>query len=195
VILDLGQLSEGAHSSYAAAISADGRLVVGSANHGNYGQVAFSWTPATGMVSLDQSFLVRHSAGASAVTADGSVVVGSWDVMSNGLDRAFRWTKQSGIVTLGVLPGSDRSSSEAVSADGRVVVGKSEGAFRWTESTGMVALPGRSMWGAKAVTADGRMVYGDEMGAMTSMWSAGTKMERSRGAPTRQKSPLHFLPQ
>jgi uncharacterized membrane protein len=163
VILDLGQLSGGAHSSYAAAISADGRLVVGSANHGNYGQVAFSWMPATGMVSLDQSFLVRHSAYATAVAADGSVVVGAW-VMSNGLDRAFRWTKQGGMVTLAVLPGSDRSAAEAVSADGRVVVGTSGGAFRWTESTGMVALPGRSMFGAKAVTADGRMVYGDEMG-------------------------------
>jgi probable HAF family extracellular repeat protein len=162
VILDLGRLS-GGNSSSAAAISADGKWVIGAANHGNYGQVAFRWTPATGMVCLDQSFFVRPDAYANAVNSDGSVIVGARDSERNGLVRAFRWTRESGFVMLGVLPGSDRSAAQAISADGRVVVGYSSGAFRWTQRTGMVALPGRTMFGATAVSADGRTVFGDEM--------------------------------
>ena len=162
VVLDLGKLSGGS-SSYATAISADGRLVVGAANHGNYSQVAFAWTPATGMISLDQSFYRRAFGYATAVSSDGSVVVGDRDEVGSGLLRAFRWTQQGGFVSLGVLPGADRSSANAVSADGGVVVGLSHSAFRWTERKGMVALSGRTMFGAKAVSADGRMVFGDEM--------------------------------
>jgi probable HAF family extracellular repeat protein len=163
VILDLGRLSGGGNSSYAAAISADGTVVVGSANHGNYGQVSFKWKPETGMVSLDQTFFVRHSAYATAVNYDGSVIVGAWDSAGNGVDRAFRWTKETGMFT---LPESNHSRANAVSRDGQVVVGLSGGgAFRWTERTGMVALPGRTLFGATAVSADGRVVYGDEEGA------------------------------
>lgn len=163
-ILDLGRLSGGG-GGYASAISADGNLVVGEASHGNYGLVAFTWTPSTGMVSLDQSLLIRRSADAAAVNRDGSVIVGSWDSERTGLKRAFRWTRKTGIVTLGILPGADRSNARAVSADGRVVVGCSERAFRWTERTGMVALPGgRTIFGATAMSADGRMVFGEEYG-------------------------------
>jgi uncharacterized membrane protein len=165
VILDLGRLSGGANNSYATAISADGKWVVGSASHGNYSMVAFRWTLETGMVSLDQSFFARPDASADAVNCDGSVIVGSRDSERNSLARAFRWTREGGMVMLGVLPGSDRSAANAVSADGRVVVGNSGGAFRWTEQAGMVALPGRTMFGARAVSADGRMVFGDEMSA------------------------------
>ncbi|MDB6009988.1 MAG: Autotransporter beta-domain protein [Gammaproteobacteria bacterium] len=162
IILDLGRLSGGGNSSYASAISADGTVVVGSANHGNYGQVAFKWKPDTGMVSLDQSFFIRHSAYATAVNYNGSVIVGAWDSAGSGLDRAFRWTKETGMFT---LPESNRSRANAVSMDGQVVVGLSGGgAFRWTEREGMVALPGRTLFGATAVSADGRAVYGDEEG-------------------------------
>jgi hypothetical protein len=165
VIFDLGRLSGGRNSSYASGISADGKLVVGEANHGNYSQVPFTWTPESGMVSLDQSFLRRPFGGARAVNSDGSVIVGEWDPAGTGRSQAFRWTKKTGIITLGVLPGADRSTATAVSADGRVVVGKSEGAFRWTARTGMVALPGGlTTFGATAVSADGRMVFGDESG-------------------------------
>jgi probable HAF family extracellular repeat protein len=165
VIFDLGRLSAGRNSSYASGISADGKLVVGSANHGNYSQVAFTWTPNSGMVSLDQSVAIRRFAEASAVDRDGSVIVGSWDADRTGLSRAFRWTRKTGIVTLGILPGADRSNATAVSADGQVVVGHSERAFRWSERTGMVALMGgRTTFGATAVSADGRSVFGDESG-------------------------------
>jgi len=69
---------------------------------------------------------------------------------------------------LGTL-GGDRSWAYAVSADGSVVVGKSENAagrfhaFRWTESGGMQdlgTLPGGRYSYAFAVSADGSVVVG-----------------------------------
>lgn len=165
IVLDLGTLPGGqaANNGYASAISADGRVVVGTADYGAYGRVAFMWTAEKGMVSLDPAPRSRAWAEAAAVSRDGSVIVGWW----NG--RAFRWTRKSGLVSLGTLPGSDKSLAQAVSADGTVVVGVctvgvggTGVAFRWTEKTGMVALPGDAIHDVKAVSADGKIAYGDE---------------------------------
>jgi probable HAF family extracellular repeat protein len=157
-VLDLGSLPGGlaASNGYASAISADGRVVAGTADYGTSGRVAFMWTAEKGIVSLDPAPRSRAWAEAAAVSRDGSVIVGWW----NG--RAFRWTRKSGLVSLGTLPGSDRSLAQAVSEDGTVGVGVSGVAFRWTEQTGMVALPGDVIHAVKAVSADGKIVYGDE---------------------------------
>src|SRR5262249_46314102 len=86
----------------------------------------------------------------------------------------------NGAVQLGVLPGGTKSCAYGVSADGSVVVGRANnasgvwGGFRWTASTGMVAvgfLPGGTNPnngcihqdqgpGDDGVCADGRVVVG-----------------------------------
>jgi probable HAF family extracellular repeat protein len=165
ILLDLGTLPGGlaGNNGYASAISADGRVVVGTANYGTSGRVAFMWTAEKGMVSLDPAPRSRAWAEAAAVSRDGSVIVGWW----NG--RAFRWTRKGGLVSLGTLPGSDTSFAQAVSADGTVIVGVCTGgvrvsgvAFRWTQQTGMIALPGDAIHAVNATSADGKIAYGEE---------------------------------
>ena len=73
------------------------------------------------------------------ISKDGLTVVG----MSGG--QAFRWTADRGMVRLGYLPGGTVSEANAVSSDGRAVVGNGDSSsgyqpFLWTESGGMVGL-------------------------------------------------------
>jgi len=76
------------------------------------------------------------------VSQGGSVVVGT-AAAQDGTFRAFRWTRQGGMVSLGTLGTS--SEGRGVSADGSVVVGFTSSpvgvrAFRWTIGSGMVSL-------------------------------------------------------
>ena len=103
-----------------------------------------------------------------ASTFDGSVVVG--DARSPDRSEAFRWTKTSGFMPLGLLEPAHSTRAVAVSADGAVVVGTSlwhitviDQAFRWTEAAGLVRLdvrpPQGKSWPA-AVSRDGSVVVG-----------------------------------
>lgn len=100
---------------------------------------------------------------ASAVSANGDVVVG-WSDTGAGFD-AFRWTPNTGMVSLG------RASQFAygVSRDGSVVVGSyltdnlRERAFRWTEAQGLQdlgTLPGGDTSVAYSISADGQVIVG-----------------------------------
>jgi len=152
----------------AADVSADGSVVVGG-GCGTWGEGAFRWTAATGMVALDPAG--EFDVSVDGVSADGAVVVG-WHrrANTNDLIEAFRWTSATGIVEIGDLPGGGiESYSSAASADGSVVVGRGHGAsgleaFRWTSGGGTVGLgdlPGASFWStASAVSADGSVVVG-----------------------------------
>jgi probable HAF family extracellular repeat protein len=109
---------------------------------------------------------------ATGVTPDGTVIVGRSN--SSEGTRAFRWTANGGMVSLGVLPGTTWSFATAVSLDGLVIVGTSVVyssndpagvlAFRWTQATGMVPLGtlqgGVGSW-ATAVNADGSVIVGN----------------------------------
>jgi len=158
----------------AEGISADGTVVVGSGYSTPdpvYGWLAkaFRWTQTGGMVPLDLDW---PNSKAWGISADGSVVVGLRSDASNtsNVCEAFRWTQGGGMVGLGDLPGgSSRSSAEAASADGSVVVGYGYSAsgyeaFRWTQDGGMVGLgelPGGSFGSsAHAVSSDGSVVVG-----------------------------------
>jgi len=58
-----------------------------------------------------------------------------------------------------------RSGANAVSVDGKTVVGVGgpTGAWKWAEETGIISLPcKRCMLGAEAVSADGSVVFGSE---------------------------------
>jgi cysteine-rich repeat protein len=108
---------------------------------------------------------------ASDLNDDGSVVVGTLHYDTSGGDYdIFRWTQQSGAVNLGHLEvaqdagfyGLLSRQKSAVSADGNVIVGKSNGnGFRWTQANGLNTLP---MGEALDVNADGSVVVGTTRG-------------------------------
>jgi uncharacterized membrane protein len=108
----------------------------------------------------------------AAVSGDGSTVVGGFGL----LGEAFRWTRATGMVGLGVLPPHGAGSwANAVSFDGSVIVGgapgwvdppvpiETYGAFRWSIETGMTPLsvPSLYLWEATGVSADGSVIVGD----------------------------------
>jgi probable HAF family extracellular repeat protein len=143
--------------------------------------VGYRWSDAGGV----QSVGLIPGGGYSwsyGVSADGSVVVG--DATSpDGNSHAFRRAFPSAIQDLGVLPGSlpeiRGSVANAVSGDGLTVVGNGgrpvtghEGAFLWTQQTGMVDLQvhlaglgvdltGWDLQIAFAANQDGTVIVGD----------------------------------
>jgi probable HAF family extracellular repeat protein len=169
----VGFLSPAGGFSTAAAISADGKVVVGGSN----GQ-AYRWTRAGGMISLGDLPGVSVSEMATGVSADGSVIVGVGTSSAAGpYAEAFRWTS-AGIVGLGDLPGGAMfSKASGVSGDGSIVVGfgttssSPNVAFRWTDA-GMVALPlGSSI--AWAISEDGATIVGGSLNGSSSQAFAG----------------------
>jgi uncharacterized membrane protein len=177
----LGFLS-GLSESSAAAVSADGSVVVGTAAYRTitqaelpYGFIApnlyqaFRWTQASGMVGL--GFPAGMNDGrAVAVSADGSVVVGSCEGLTESGktgQQAFRWTAAGGIVGCGV----DSTYGAAVTADGSVVFGNrvyssfpvtenppGPWPFRWTEGSGTTEFLGCAF--VTGVSADGSVKAG-----------------------------------
>jgi probable HAF family extracellular repeat protein len=133
----------------------------------------------------------RTDSDAYGVSGDGRVVVGVRRLRT-GHAEAFRWTAETGMTSLGCLPGHATSSAYAVSADGKVIVGCSSNyttttAFRWSDATGMVALGDQEGPGgdsaAYAVSADGAVVagsYSNRRRQDAVIWEAANAMRRVR---------------
>ncbi|MBN8279909.1 MAG: PEP-CTERM sorting domain-containing protein [Gammaproteobacteria bacterium] len=109
------------------------------------------------------------------VSADGSVVTGSVGV--GFATQAYRWTAATGFTGMGAVSPSATSIARAISANGNVIVGLSNGeAFRWTPADGMTGLGNLSSFseGATGVSADGTVVAGIIGGeSNAAVWSAG----------------------
>jgi probable HAF family extracellular repeat protein len=171
----------GGNWSEATGVSADGSVVVGTADNAVGHRHAFRWTAAGGMQDLG-TLPGAYRSEAHGVSADGSVVVG------RSLIAAFRWTAARGMEYLGTL-GGWHSDARGVSADGSVVVGGAHNAagrmraFRWTAADGMQDLGtlGGDRSAAHAVSADGSVVVGGaENAAMRNRafrWTAAGGME------------------
>lgn len=116
------------------------------------------------------------SSRATGVSDDGSVVIGVGSRVGSG-DEGFVWDVENGMRGLGGMPAGGgfhpfqyASLANAVSADGRFVVGSRHlgnhwyAAFRWESSTGVVLLghlPGGFSYGAaSALSADGSVIGG-----------------------------------
>ena len=175
---DLGTLkADNSGSSYASAVSADGRVVVGYAESDLGSSQAFRHNEGDikmtnlGTLKADNS----GSSAANAVSADGRVVVGYADT-DLGYYQAFRHNEGDIKMTnLGTLKADNSGNSAAydVSADGRVVVGHAETdlgyyqAFRHNEgdikmtNLGTLKADNSGSSVAKAVSADGRVVVGN----------------------------------
>jgi len=160
----LGDLPGGSFESAANAVSADGRVIVGSSVSAS-GPEAFRWEDGfmTGLGDLPGGDFESTAYG---ISLDGRVIVG-WSSGASG-GEAFRW--EDGVMNgLGDLPGGDFfSTARGTSADGSVIVGASRvaggwEAFRWEGGSmeGLGDLPGglsRSV--ARGVSGDGEVAVG-----------------------------------
>jgi probable HAF family extracellular repeat protein len=150
-------------------------LTLAAAAQTNTSQEAPTQTPS--FQGLGQMPGAMGGAGTFAVSisGDGSTIIGyAWvcpnggtTCNSSGKTEAYRWTAAGKYQVLGDLGSSVGSMAFATTSNGSVVVGEapkgqnSFGAFRWTATQGMVALPA-SMLYANGITADGSMVVGQD---------------------------------
>lgn len=117
----------GGNASIARAASGDGSVIVGKSTIANGQWRAFRWTAQTGIVDLGVLPGGTESE-ALSVSASGTVIVG-WSRNFIGDPRAVRWTPQRGLEDLNVAfasllqDGSELYYANAVSADGRYIVG------------------------------------------------------------------------
>ena len=178
-MVGLGDLPGGKVRSNAYGVSADGSVVVGVGDDSD-GTQAVRWTEQGQILPLGNLQGTTGGYGL-AVSADGSTIVG----YCRGF-KAFRWTQETGTLSLGdLLGGPVASQALGVSADGSVIVGDSAGenttgyasheAFRWTQETEMVglgSLPGGTPQSTAAgVSADGSIVVGQS--DMLASWEGG----------------------
>ena len=172
-------------SSRATAVSSDGSVIAGTATSSAGNRQAFRWDARQGVVGL--GFLPGGSASAAtAVSANGAVIVGTAD--ANNADSptpsaGVRWTADADPQRLDPLPGSYLCAAAGVSGDGATVVGTclqiNNTAFRWTSSSGAVAL-GRFGGGsnqqstASAISLDSAVIVGAGHPVLTGavIWAA-----------------------
>ena len=166
--VSLGILS-GYTSSQASAVSSDGTVVVGTVATAARNRQAFRWNAVQGMAGL--GFLPGGSySTASSVSANGAVIVGNGDATSSSpLAAGFRWTADGGAQPVDALSGSAICNVAGVSGDGTGVVGTclqvNDTAFRWTASTGAVALSrfgtgSNQQSAALGISLDGSVIVG-----------------------------------
>ena len=171
-MVGLGNLPD----SHAYDVSADGSVVVGDSDAGEFQGEATLWTSDGSRVGLGYLTGFATVSVARGVSDDGSVVVGFSSSFPDY--EAFRWTSEDGMVGLGHLPGGSSSQALGVSADGSVIVGTGNSAssppdeaFRWTSEDGMqsvglilttagVDLTGWTLKRATGVSADGNTIVG-----------------------------------
>ena len=170
---DLGGLSDS--SSSANLVSADGTMIFGdSLNAYGLGELVI-WEGGAvirglGPVGIDNAI-------PTSVSDSGDVVAGAFQEYMSGIEsgglgfflqEAFRWTEESGIVTLGRL-GRDFSFATGMSADGNVIIGDAINfdypaplAFRWNADQGMTSLGslGGGISSASGVSRDGSTIIG-----------------------------------
>jgi probable HAF family extracellular repeat protein len=179
-IVDFGQ-PQGT-DSVSNAVTPDGSIIVGHYSSLS-GSAGFRWSKATGFVTPFPSN-VTNGYSLTGISSNGSVVTG---IRYPG-PVAYIWSSGTGVVDVGDLPGGTTySTSSAISADGGIVVGESDGtngheAFRWTAATGIVGLgtsDGRQS-SATGISADGSIIVGttsvnnNSSGAF--IWSQSTGM-------------------
>jgi uncharacterized membrane protein len=177
----------GRRDSYTAAISADGRVLVGYSGGGTtFGATSYRWTADGGYDTFGIGPDIAVSNVPNAISADGSVVVGYGFVGGTDTLRPYRYA--NGTYSLLSIPaGFDNARAYGVSGDGSVVVGAMSGPFsfsratRWTEATGTVdigrARPGDLFAEFTGISRDGTTVLGHSENGQTGARDAYTWSE------------------
>ncbi|MCK4275896.1 MAG: PEP-CTERM sorting domain-containing protein [Phycisphaerae bacterium] len=172
-LAELGELTGKVGFYLPRAMSADGSVIAGT-RLTCIDMEGWIWTQQTGMQPLTQtmgltdvSFAIHH------ISADATVLLGH--KVPDGDSALFRWSEDTGFVTLGTLAGGNAVWGGRVSGDGSVVVGtcafrsgpgeqllRSE-AVRWLEDGTPVSLgilPGFDCSLSRGVSADGSVIVG-----------------------------------
>jgi hypothetical protein len=161
----------------ATGASWDGSVIVGSLARGE----AFRWTVELGVSPLGFFATSGTVTRARAVSGDGLVIVGDGN-NAFGAARAFRWTREAQISSLGE-PLTVLSSATSVNRDGSVVVGVSGSTadwavFRWTLADGIDNLfPTVDLEQKPVTNGDGSLVVGNS-GGRPVIWDATTRSVR-----------------
>ncbi len=142
-MIGLGFLPNGDNrETFAFGVNANGSRVVGLGSVSGSGGDPFLWTIGVGMVSLGDLSSSSTSTWALDISPEGSVVVGRGEYDSaTSRSQAFLWEDLNGngsgdpgeILGLGDFAGGGNVNSEAlaVSANGKIVVGRGEDADGW----------------------------------------------------------------
>lgn len=151
-------------------VSSDGATFIGYISGGR----GYAWSAETGLIDLAPAPPAILS-DPPHISADGKVILGA------GLGGPFRWTKETGAVSLAVpMPGGAvPTSANGLSADGSIVVGGARGgsdigAYIWDSTHGArnlkqvlideyglgASVAGWDMRTAYAISADGRTIVG-----------------------------------
>ena len=175
--IPLGDAAGGEFNSYAAAVSADGRVVVGTGRNAQ-GTVALHWTEQGGITEIPPAHPEkRYRSTAQDVSSDGRTVVGESSSAESfrgvNMPQGYVWTAESGIRLLGSLPGVFPSSAaRAISGDGTIVGGQVSAkvhgvgggfGFAWTQSEGLNILPASSTIvprDVRGISSDGTAAVG-----------------------------------
>jgi probable HAF family extracellular repeat protein len=183
-LTDLGILP-GYTASAASAISADGKIIVGTCSKFENGQSIvepFIWTAAQGMVGMGWMPDCTNCV-ATSVSTNG-VVVGYCNFANAA--GAFKWTAQSGYTALSHFVSDNETFATSISANGQVIVGYagntgSDYAAKWNSANEFIQL---GPLGSKArdVSGDGSVIVGniDDTAypyVLPVLWRASTQME------------------
>ncbi len=178
----LGDLAGGAYSSAAYAAANNGRAIVGASEDCCSGEegTPFGFTLARHMFPLPGLHGPTSYGQAEDITPDARIAVGASQQPNAGIDAAM-WSRATGLVNLGDLPGGvELARASAVSADGNVIVGTGSSdnggfnvGFRWTQQTGMIALPGVGRTAALDISGDGDVIVGQQNGH-AARWTQAT---------------------
>ena len=150
----------GGYDPFVEGLSDDGQWATG----GDFGY-GIVWNVTTGAPSIPP--LGNGTVAVTDANADGSVLVGErYAFFGDQPSQALRWTGDGLPQDLGTASPSVVSPHvSGVSGDGSIVVGTSrqfgvegQGAFRWTEGTGMVPLGAGS--NANDISLDGTTIVG-----------------------------------
>ncbi len=166
----------------ANAITHDGRTIVGTENYSPGGGpapvtgTAFRWSDADGLLRLADLPGGPECSRANDISYDGRIIVGKGDCAASfqveDLGTAIRWVDGGPAESLGSLLENFPSVANAISSDGRTVVGGSRAElgnepFVWRENEGMIGLGnfGKDVYGeAIDVSGNGRLVVGFSSG-------------------------------
>ncbi|MFG0285224.1 MAG: hypothetical protein ACF8R7_12440 [Phycisphaerales bacterium JB039] len=166
----LGALPAMKQYSAARGVNGDASIIVGDSAWDGGLSEAMVWTIADGMVGLGVPTGANGTT-ARAASRDGSTIVGEVHFDPLQGDRAFLWTRTSGVTLLPSAHGPDaRTGASDVSADGRIVVGhdtvpgERRIAVRWVDggtAEPLGAFPGGEVSSAVAVSDDGMIIAGN----------------------------------
>lgn len=171
-LTDLGAVGANDFSA-AYAVSRDGQVAAGVngvvVSSSSYRTQPVRWNAQNAIELLPILPVDAVEGQAFDVNSDGSVIVGCSTTLTS--QRVALLWSANGVEDLGSLPGALITCATGVSADGEVVVGRSDEAMIWTRAQGMralrdvlaesgVDLTGWTLYGAGWTSRDGKVVVG-----------------------------------